>query len=231
MTKHTYKSRVERCSQRMQVAGFDVLLLAKPANMFYLTGDGRLCAFAMITKEGKVALGVPQTDVRDVSKCACFNDIVGFEDEVGMIHAIAHYFRDFDIQQGTQGLEYTFLTQSMLGMLTHPHGKPKEVAPKDCTHLMSELRIVKEDEEIERIQASAKVAEAGMAAAVRTVKPGITESQVASEAEYAMRQAGADEFWRSYRSSHQHCARPAHPAQTRTGRPGNDRHPSHRERL
>jgi Xaa-Pro aminopeptidase len=112
---------------------------------------------------------------------------VGFEDEVGMIHAIAHYFRDFGIQQGTVGLEYTFLTQSMLGMLTHPHGKPKEVAPKDCTHLMSELCIVKEDEEIERIQASAKVTEAGMAAAVRTVKHGIAESQVASEAEFAMR--------------------------------------------
>jgi Xaa-Pro aminopeptidase len=128
------------------VAGFDMLLLAKPANMFYLTGDGRLWAFAMITKEGKVALGVPQTDVRDVSKCARFDHLVGFEDEVGMIHATAHYFRDFGIQQGTLGLEYTFLTQSMLGMLTHPHGKPEEVAPKDCTHIMSELRIVKEDE-------------------------------------------------------------------------------------
>jgi Xaa-Pro aminopeptidase len=86
----------------------------------------------------------------------------------------------------------------MLGMLTHPHGKPEEVAPKDCTHLISELRIVKEDEEIERIHASAKVAEVRMAAAVKAVKPGITESQIASEAEYAMRQAGADEFWRSY---------------------------------
>jgi len=34
--------------------------------MFYLTGDGCLCAFAMITIDGKVALGVPQTDVEDV---------------------------------------------------------------------------------------------------------------------------------------------------------------------
>ena len=46
---------------RMKAAGLDVLLLAKPANMAYLTGDGRLCAYAMISKEGKVALGVPST--------------------------------------------------------------------------------------------------------------------------------------------------------------------------
>ncbi len=52
----------------MKEAGLDVLLLAKPANMAYLTGDGRLCAYAMITKEGKVALGVPSTDVEDVKE-------------------------------------------------------------------------------------------------------------------------------------------------------------------
>ena len=41
----------------------------------------------------------------------------------------------------------------------------------------------------------------GMKAAVKAVKPGVTESQVAAEAEYAMRQAGAEEFWRTYVSS------------------------------
>ena len=54
----------------MKTAGLDVLLLAKPANMAYLTGDGRLCAYAMITKGGKVALGVPSTDVEDVKRLA-----------------------------------------------------------------------------------------------------------------------------------------------------------------
>jgi Xaa-Pro aminopeptidase len=66
---------------------------------------------------------------------------------------------------------------------------------------MSELRIVKDAEEIKRISKSAKVAEKGMAAAVRAVKPGVTESQLAAAAENAMRQAGADEFWRTYVSS------------------------------
>jgi hypothetical protein len=91
----------------MKAAGIDVLLLTKPSNMFYLTGDGRLCAYAMITQKGKVALGVPQTDVKDVKSLAYFNYLVGFEDEVGMIHSIAHYFEDFGIQKGTLGLEHT----------------------------------------------------------------------------------------------------------------------------
>lgn len=196
-----FRKRLEKCSRLMKTEGLDLLLLAKPANMFYLTGDGRLCAYTMITKDGEVALGVPQTDVEDVKRYAKFDRITGFEDEVGMIHSIAHYFELFGIKEGAVGLEYTFLTQSMMGMLTHPHGKPGGVKVKDCTHIMSELRTVKDEEEIKRIREAAKVADAGMKAAVESMKPGITESQVAAEAEYAMRQAGASEFWRSYVSS------------------------------
>ncbi len=201
MVTHPYQERLKRCSELMESAGLDALILTKPSNMFYLTGDGRLCSYAMITQRGKVALGVPQTDVDDVKKVAHFDRLVGFEDEVGMIHSIAHHFEQFGLDQGSVGLEYTFLTQSMMGMLTHPHAKPEKVKIKDCTHILSELRIIKDREEIERIRTSAEVAQAGMKAAVQAVKPGITESQVAAEAEYAMRQAGAEEFWRTYVSS------------------------------
>jgi Xaa-Pro aminopeptidase len=118
-----------------------------------------------------------------------------------MIHSIAHNFEHFGIRQGTLGLEYTFLTQSMMGILTHPHAKPTAITVKDCTHINSELRIVKDKEEIKRIRAAAKVADKGMKAAVAAVKAGATESQVAAKAEYAMRRAGAEEFWRTYVSS------------------------------
>jgi Xaa-Pro aminopeptidase len=201
MIHKRYQERLARCIDLMRHAGLDVLLLTRPSNMFYLTGDGRLCAYAMVTQDGKVALGVPSTDVEDVSRLAHFDHITGFEDEVGMIHSIAHIFEHFGIKQGNVGLEYTFLTQSMMGMLTHPHAKPAGVQVKDCTHILSELRMVKESGEINCIREAARVAAVGMAAAVEAVRPGLTESQVAAEAEYAMRQAGAEGFWRSYVSS------------------------------
>lgn len=126
MKYNPYPQRLKRCCQLMNENGIDVLLLTKPANMFYLTGDGRLCAFAMISREGKVALGVPSTDVEDVTRLATFDQIAGFEDEVGMIHSIAHVFKEFGVAEGTVGLEYTFLRHTMVGMLTHPHAKPEK---------------------------------------------------------------------------------------------------------
>jgi Xaa-Pro aminopeptidase len=185
----------------MKTAGLHALLLTKPANMFYLTGDGRLCAYAMITQGGQVALGVPMTDIEDVRQRARFELINGFEDEAGMIHSIAHHFEQLGIREGAVGLEYNFLTQSMMRMLTHPRAKPEKVTVSDCTHILSELRMVKEDEEIERIRAAARVAGAGMKAAVDAVRPSITENQIAAEAEHAMRRAGAEGFQRTCVSS------------------------------
>jgi Xaa-Pro aminopeptidase len=118
-----------------------------------------------------------------------------------MIHSIAHYFEHFGISQGVVGLEYTFLAQSMMRMMTHPHAKPEGVKVADCSHILSELRMVKDTTEIEAICRAAQVADAGMAAAIEAIEPGVTESQVAAEAEYAMRQAGADEFYRTYVAS------------------------------
>jgi Xaa-Pro aminopeptidase len=52
MDGQPYQNRLKQCSRFMQEAGLDALLLTKPANMFYLTGDGRLCAYTMITRDG-----------------------------------------------------------------------------------------------------------------------------------------------------------------------------------
>ena len=201
MNKKTFQNRIERCTSIMKAEGYNILLLIKPSNMYYLTGDGRLCAYAMVTQDGKVAIGVPKTDIDDVKRSAYFDSVVGFEDEVGMIHSIAHYFEHFDIKKGTVGLEYSFLTQSMMGIVTHPHAKPRDVLPKDCTHIMSGLRVVKENQEIDRLRQSALVADIGIKAAIEAVKPGTSESRIAAEAEYAMRYAGAEGFWRTYVSS------------------------------
>ncbi len=108
---------------------------------------------------------------------------------------------DSRYRKGQVGMEFTFLTQSMMGMLTHPHAKPKDILVKDATAILSELRLVKEAEEIERIREASRVASVGMKAAVEAVKPGLTESQIAAEAEYALRQAGAEDFWKTYVSS------------------------------
>ena len=114
-----------------------------------------------------------------------------------MIQSIRNQLQKLGVIKGKIGLEYNSLTRYMSDLFAQSGIMPAEKVVQDCSFLLTELRKVKEADEIERIRLAARVADAGMKAAVSAIKPGITESQVAAEAEFTMRQAGADGFWRT----------------------------------
>ncbi len=57
--------------------------------------------------------------------------------------------------------------------------------------ILMPLRYTKDTDEMEAMKKAADVASIGVAVALAAVKPGITEIEVAAEAEYAMRRVGA----------------------------------------
>jgi len=196
-----FKGRLKRASVLMEGAGLDAILLTKPQNMTYLVGDGRLCAFTIVTKQGDTYVGVPKTDLEDVKKSCASERILGFEDEVGMLHSLMHIWKELGLEKGKVGVENTFLKISMLQMFKHPHAKPEKLEFADATSIMTDLRLVKSSEEIGLIRKAAKVADVAMDAAIKATKPRVAETEIAAEAEYAMRKNGAEEFYRTYVAS------------------------------
>jgi len=196
-----FKDRVKRASALMAAANLDAVLLTKPQNMMYLVGDGRLCAFTIVSKSGATYYGVPKTDLDDVKQSCSSEHILGFDDEVSMLHALMHIWKELGLEQGKVGVENTFLRVSMAEMFKHPHAKPAKLEFADATSIMTDLRIIKSNEEIELIKKAANVADQAMKAAVKATKPGVTETMIAAEAEYALRKHGAEEFFRTYVAS------------------------------
>ena len=196
-----FKERLKRASVLMEEAGLDAILLTKPQNMMYLVGDGRLCAFTIVSKRGATYVGVPKTDLEDVKQFCASEHILGFEDEVGMLHSLMHIWKELGLEKGKVGVENTFLKVSMLEMFKHPHVKPQKLEFADATSIMTDLRIVKSREEIELIRKASKVADVSMDAAIKATKLGVTETEIAAEAEYVMRKNGAEEFHRTYVAS------------------------------
>lgn len=62
----------------------------------------------------------------------------------------------------------------------------------DVDSELSMLRAVKTENELEVIRYAYKIAEAGMKRAVEVLRPGVTEREVAAEAEYTMRKMGSE---------------------------------------
>jgi Xaa-Pro aminopeptidase len=112
-----------------------------------------------------------------------------------------HVWKELNLEKGKVGVENTFLKVSMLEMFKHPHAKPEALEFTDATQIMTDLRIVKSSEEIAKLRIAGRVADKAMAAAVRAVKTGVTETMIAGEAEYVMRRNGAEEFFRTYVAS------------------------------
>lgn len=196
-----FKERLARAATLMKEAGLDAILLTKPQNMLYLVGDGRLCAFTIVTKEGLTFVGVPKTDLEDVKQSCASDRIFGFADEFGMLHGLMHIWKELGLEKGKVGVENTFLRVSMLEMFRHPHAKPEKLEFADATTIMTELRIIKSKEEIDLIRKASRVADLAMDAAIRATKPGVAETEIAAEAEYMMRKNGAEEFYRTYVAS------------------------------
>ena len=67
-----------------------------------------------------------------------------------------------------------------------------EFVPVD--KVLEESRGIKSPAEIEVIRYAYKIADIGMEAAIKAVRPGVTEREVAAEAEYAMRKAGCEGY-------------------------------------
>jgi len=188
------KARWVRAAQLMEARGIDAIFLMKPANLAYLTGDGRPCALGLLTKSLQCVVSVPASDLKSVRAVSKATDIRPFRSEEEMFHGFRDVLKELGLTEKTIALEKNFFDASLYEVFK-AHILPKATVVS-ATPVLSRLRMLKEPEEVECLKAAARVADEGMAAAVRAIKVGVREIEVAGEAEYAMRKAGA-EGWAS----------------------------------
>jgi Xaa-Pro aminopeptidase len=189
-----FKSRWLRAVSLMERDGIDALFLMKPANLAYLTGDGRPCALGLLTRAPRCIAAVPACDLRSVHSTSAATDIRAFRSEEEMFHGFRDVLREEGLSEATIAIEKNFFDAALFEIFT-AHILPKaRVVP--AAPVLSRLRMLKEPEEIECLKVAARVADEGMAAAVHAVRGGARETEVAGEAERAMRLAGA-EGWAS----------------------------------
>src|SRR5437868_3931931 len=71
---------------------------------------------------------------------------------------------------------------------------PSKVRLRATSGVVERERMVKDADELERIRAAVRLGDSLFDCAVKTIRPGIAESEVAAELEYAARLGGAEEM-------------------------------------
>ena len=184
------RKRIRNAQDRMKQQGIDAYLILTHDDYIYFFGEDRYQPRAIIPAEG-VPIVVTFAGEEDEVKASLGVEDVRIFGSVGQqIKDVVQVMRGMigEKEKLTIGVQMWFSTPAfLLNMFqrANPIVYVVDIAP-----VMDELRMVKDASEIALMQRAAEIAGIGMETAVKTLRFGITENEVAAEVEYAMRKAG-----------------------------------------
>jgi Xaa-Pro dipeptidase len=207
--KNTYQRRIEKLVEAMEKTDVDALLLNRTSNIAYLTGVVNSCSWVFISKKGEKVALVLDADEEVYREESILTDVRTFR-EHDPIHLFRKVVKELGLTNSTLGLELSRpgLPHYTLDMLRIVF--PQSVRLINGEKILEEIRCIKTDEEVETIKKAATIAELGMNAAIKAIKPGVTENDVQLEAEYTMRKAGGRIPVLNYVSSGKRSLMPHH---------------------
>ncbi|MFX1475813.1 MAG: M24 family metallopeptidase [Promethearchaeota archaeon] len=190
-------SRVKRIMAREEIDG---VLLFNPYNIRYLTGfkptEGLGPSVVIITQEEAPWLIVPELEF-ELAKSSWIQNMRTYSsnppssgdiETPDLKDCIQEIVESLNLTSQVMGIELDFITVRWFEEL-------KLLFPdagfKDISSMLAELRMVKDEAELERLKVALQIAECGIRTAIEVIQPGITEIEVAAEVEYTLRKAGA----------------------------------------
>jgi Xaa-Pro aminopeptidase len=195
-----HRDRLARARRSLRDAGLDGCISVAPEHLYYLGGYD---AWVSVNSPQALVLrtdgGEPTIVLRDVDRLLALEtswvrDLRTYrllaDDPAALIAGVA---REHGLGEGRLGVELeSYALTHALGLRLEEKLAPARV--EDATALLGDLRLVKSAAEMAYLRDAARHADAGLQAARRGLRPGITEIALAGEMEAAMRASGGD-YW------------------------------------
>lgn len=176
----------------MRQHDIDAYMILTHDDYIYFFGDDRFQPRAIIPQQGPPIVITFRGEENEV------RDVLGTEN-VRIFGTVGQQIKDVvESMRGLWGsgdrkmkvgMQMGFFTPYFLVNMFQKANPQAEVV--DIAPVMDTLRMVKDEQEFTLIQKACEIADLGMEAAVKHLKPGITEHEIATEVIYAMQKAGA----------------------------------------
>jgi Xaa-Pro aminopeptidase len=200
--------RLERARERMRETGVDLLAVAPSDDLRYLLGfsptaDERFCVLLLGGDEAVFV--VPGLNAEQSRAALPSLPFITWQDADGPEHALREAVAPFAGARRT-AVGATMRADFLLRL--HAALDGSELVSADA--VVAELRMRKDETELETLQASARTADAAMEAAFAACVAGARELDVAEAAAAGFRRAGAEEVSFTSVASGPHSAFPHH---------------------
>jgi Xaa-Pro aminopeptidase len=182
--KTPFALRRHALQAQLRGARLGALLVTQPASWYYLTGFSGEAGALVVAKQGATLI----TDGRFVSQAREETSGVRIVQQEGaLFSSVGNVLRKRQI--AAVGFDATQVTVSQLGVLRKTSGRRTRLIAAGGE--VEGLRRRKEAGEIAQMRKAAALADQVMAGALKLLKPGVRELEIAAEIEYQMRQLGA----------------------------------------
>jgi Xaa-Pro dipeptidase len=199
-----FPSRIRRLAEALSNAGVDAYLGTRRASLHYLAG-----AFApwrggvLVTSSGDAEMIYWAMDSDRVRREGWGLPVVEWgADNPGFVEMAARRLTERGLAKGRIALDISIAGtgQEAPGVLyAHELVRLEELLPdaslENGTSHIDNLMLIKAPEELARLRFAAKAADAGFAAGLNAVRPGVTENAVAGAIEEATRMMGSTWAW------------------------------------
>jgi Xaa-Pro aminopeptidase len=199
-TEEEHRNRLSRAREALGRHGIACCVSVAPEHLYYLAGyDSWVSVNSPQALIFMVDRGEPTLIVRDVDlslprETSWVTDVRSyhlFTDDFAAI--VASVVLEKGFRGGSIGIEtQSYALPHSLGGAIARALAPAELV--DATDVLGAIRLVKSPQEMTYARSAARFARLGLDAARRTLKPGMTEIDLASAVEGAMRRAGSD-YW------------------------------------
>jgi len=163
----------------------DALLVSAPPNVRYLSGFTGDNGLLLVTPDSQTLFTDPRFTIQAAEECTCAVQTVT---KTSLDQAALQMIRKKRLKR--VGFEATRISYEVHQRIVK--SLPAGVKLKPIGPVVDRLRMVKSPEEIARIRRSVLTNSEAFERAVRSIKPGATESAIAAELEYQMRRLGAE---------------------------------------
>lgn len=180
---------LEQMQRDMAEADIDAAILLKPHNVFYFGGYASVCSGLVLFPDLEPVFTVLWLDLPEAKKTCTIPKMTTYVYPRGSLtERMAQVAAKAKEGIKRIGVEKDFMQIRHLEVLQKhfPQAEFVHISP-----MIDRLRAIKSEAEVARIRKSAGIADQAMAAALAAVRPGISELEVAAEAEYVMSKAGS----------------------------------------
>lgn len=180
---NNFKNRTEAISNMLE--NNQAALVSDETSIFYFTGFPHSEGYLLITKENSY-LFVDFRYIEAATSLVKTSEVIMFSNPY---ESINKFISDGEISELYVEVDKLTLTsfKSMQRNLSASLSEDDKL-----TNAIRELRIIKSDDEVEKLKTAQNIAEKAYLEVLNFVKPGVTERQIALELEYLMKKQGAE---------------------------------------